>query len=133
MKREYIRGNSKYWKDICEYVYGYIPDQINYSYCGDDKIIFVRNQIGKFTVYSNPIIYDAITTNPNWHEIKPWKNNRKFKPFDKVLGWDDDESEAKPDIFLYKGAKDYFCASTFYKHIKLYNEEKYMKLMQKTK
>ena len=133
MKREYIRGNSKYWKDICEYVYGYIPDQINYSYCGDDKIIFVRNQIGKFTVYSNPIIYDAITTNPNWHEIKPWKNNRKFKPFDKVLGWDDDESEAKPDIFLYKGAEDYFCASTFYKHIKLYNEEKYMKLMQKTK
>lgn len=98
MEREYIRGNSKHCKDICKYVYGYIPDPNNYSYCGNDKIIFVGNQIGKFTVYSDPILYDAITTNPNWHEIKPWENNWEPKPFDKILGWDDNISEAKPDI-----------------------------------
>ena len=130
MEKEYIIGNSKYWKDICKYIYGYVPDQINYSYCGDDKIIFVRNQIGKFTVYSDPILYNAITTNPNWHEIKPWEINYEPKPFTKVLGWDDNESEVKPDIFLYKGANDYVCANTFYKHIKPYNEEEYLKLLK---
>ena len=130
MEKEYIRGNSKHWKDICEYIYGYIPDPNNYSYCGDDKIIFVRNQIGKFTVYSDPILYDAITTNPHWHEIKPWEKHYEPKPFDKVLGWDDNKNEAKPDIFLYKGANDYVCANIFYKHIKPYNEEEYMKLIK---
>ena len=133
MEKEYIRGNSKYWKDICKYIYGYVPDQINYNYCGDDKIIFVRNQIGKFTVYSDPILYNAITTNPNWHEIKPWEINYEPKPFTKVLGWDDNENEAKPDIFLYKDTTDYVCASCFYKHIKPYNEKEYLTLKNTNK
>lgn len=134
MKREYVRGNEKHWKDVFKYVYGVEPvENSDPSICSNNTAIFVRNKVGGLTLYTDEILYDAITTNPNWHEVKPWENNWKPKPFDKILGWDDNISEAKPDIFLYKGANDYFCASTFYKHIKPYNEEKYMKLIHKTK
>lgn len=129
MEREYIIGNNKHWKDICKYVYGYIPKPyIDYSYCGDDKIIFVKNDAGKFNIFSDPVIREAIITNPNWHEIKPWEDNYNPKPFDKVLGWDEDENTAKPDIFLFKYNDGYFaCARYRYQHIKLYNEEEYLK------
>lgn len=132
MEREYIRGNSKYWKNICKYIYEYVPeDQINYSYCGDDKIIFVKNQIGKFTVYSDPILYEAITTNPNWHEIKPWEKYYEPKPFDKVLGWNYDEDKACPDIFFnYNSFGEYNCANCLYKHVKPYNEKEYLKSLK---
>ena len=134
MKREYVKGNKKHWREIYKYVYGIAPKTgMAMGNCGYDKAIYIKNSTGGFTLYANSAVYDAITTNPNWHEVKPWENNWKPKPFDKVLGWDDRENKATPDIFLYKRDKDYFCASTFYKHIKPYNEEKYMKLIQKTK
>lgn len=134
MEREYVKGNKKHWREIYKYVNGIAPKTgMAMGNCGYDKAIYIKNSTGGFTLYANSAVYDAITTNPNWHEVKPWENNWKPKPFDKVLGWDDRENEATPDIFLYKRDKDYICASTFYKHIKPYNEEKYMKLIQKTK
>lgn len=134
MERECVKGNKKHWKEVYKYVHGIAPKTgMAMGICGNDKAIYIKNSMGGFILYTNSAVYDAITTNPNWHEVKPWENNWKPKPFDKVLGWDDRESEATPDIFLYKRAKDYICASTFYKYIKPYNEEKYMKLIHKTK
>ena len=134
MKREYVKGNKKHWREIYKYVYGMVPKtETAMGICGNDKAIYIKNSMGGFILYTNSAVYDAVTTNPNWHEVKPWEKHYEPKPFDKVLGWHEDENAAQPDIFLYKDAKDYICANTFYKHIKPYNEEKYMKLIQKTK
>lgn len=49
------------------------------------------------------------------------------KPFDRVLGWDDDENESHPDIFLecIEDSKfyPYRCARCNYKHVKPYKEQ----------
>ncbi len=102
---------------------------------GSDKCIILIRDNGTPLVLDSAdedgkMILDAVTTNPNWHEVKPWKDNWKPKPFYKVLGWDDKESEAVPDIFLFKGS-DYICAYSFYKHIKPYDEEEYLKQQDK--
>ena len=134
MKREYVKGNKKHWREIYKYVYGIVPKtETAMGICGNDKAIYIKDSMGRFTLYTNSAVYDAVTTNPNWHEVKPWEKHYEPKPFDKVLGWQEDENAAQPDIFLHKDAKNYICANTFYKHIKPYNEEKYMKLIQKTK
>ena len=86
MKREYVKGNKKHWREIYKYVYGIAPKTgMAMGNCGYDKAIFIKNSMGEFILYTNSAVYDAITTNPNWHEVKPWENNWKPKPFDKVL------------------------------------------------
>ena len=132
MEREYIRGNSKHWKEVYKYVYGIEPVANSDSgTCGDDTAIFVRNKIGGLTLYTDEILYDAITTNPNWHEVKPWEKHYVPKPFDKVFGWNENyPSDIRPDIFLYKqdvhGVTRYYCASGFWNHIKPYDEKEYL-------
>lgn len=98
--------------------------------CGDDTAIFVRNKVGGLTLYTDEILYDAITTNPNWHEVKPWEKHYEPKPFDKVLAWDNNENEVRPDIFLYKVSNTYFCARSGFNHVKPYNEEEYLKSLE---
>lgn len=48
------------------------------------------------------------------------------KPFDRVLGWDDDENESHPDIFLERiedsKTHPYRCARYIYNHVKPYKE-----------
>jgi hypothetical protein len=47
------------------------------------------------------------------------------KPFDKVLGWDNDESNSYPDIFfecVEDSTYHYRCARGGYKHVKPYKE-----------
>jgi hypothetical protein len=133
MKREYVRGNSKHWKDVFKYVYGVEPvANIDPSICGDDTAIFVRNKVGAFTFYTDEILYNAITTNPNWHEVKPWEKHYEPKPFDKVLAWDNNENEVRPDIFLYKVSNTYFCARNGFNHVKPYDEEEYLKSLENT-
>ncbi len=86
MEREYIKGNKKHWKEVYKYVHGIAPKtEIEMGICGNDKAIYIKNNMGGFTLYANSAIYDVITTNPNWHEVKPWENNWEPKPFDKVL------------------------------------------------
>ena len=130
-KREYVRGNKEHWKEVCEYVYGFKANSGS-GICGDDKAIFVRNKVGEFTLYTDPITCDAITTNPNWHEVKPWEDNWKPKPFDKVLGWNYNENAVCPDIFLYKSFDTYSCARGCFKHVKPYNDEEYLKSLEKS-
>lgn len=132
MKKEYIRGNSKHWKDVFKYVYGVEPvANSDPSICEDDKAIFVRNKVGGFTLYTDPITCDAIITNPNWHEVKPWENKPyEPKPFDKVLGWNYNENAVCPDIFLYKAFGTYSCARGCFKHVKPYNDEEYLKSLK---
>ena len=136
MKKEYIRGNSKHWKDVFKYVYGVEPvANSDPSICEDDKAIFVRNKIGGLTFYTDEILYDAITTNPNWHEVIPWENKPyEPKPFDKVLGWYDNENALFPDVFLYKNGLGlyYTCTRGSFKHVKPYNEEEYLKSLEKS-
>ena len=133
MKREYVRGNEKHWKDVFKYVYGIEPvENSDPSICSNDTAIFVRNKVGGLTLYTDEILYDAITTNPNWHEIKPWEKHYDPKPFDKVLGWYDNENAVWPDIFLYKAFDTYSCARGCFKHVKPYNEEEYLKSLEKS-
>jgi len=130
MEREYIRGNKEHWKEVHKYVYGFVGAS---GVCDDDKVIFVKNEVGGFTLYTDPIVVDAITTNSNWHEVKPWENKPyEPKPFDKVLGWhdDDDENTALPDIFLHKHSDTYICTRSYFQHVKPYNEEEYLKLLE---
>lgn len=129
MKKEFIRGNKEHWKEVCEYVYGFIlPPNSSFGICGDDRAIFVRNKVGEFTLYTDEIVVDAITTNPNWHEIKPWEKHYEPKPFDKVLGWNYNENAVCPDIFLHcNKIGEYLCARNCFKHVKPYNEEEYLK------
>lgn len=128
MEREYIRGNKEHWKEVHKYVYGFVGAS---GVCDDDKVIFVKNEVGGFTLYTDPITCDAIITNPNWHEVIPWKNKSyEPKPFDKVLGWDYNENAVCPDIFLYKDFDTYSCARRFFKHVKPYDEEEYLKLLE---
>ena len=136
MEREYVRGNREHWKEVCKYVYGMIVPE-TYSQpgiCSNDKAIFVKNKVGEFTLYQDPITYDAITTNPNWQEVKPWEDKPyEPKPFDKVLGWFENESRASPDIFLYKfDDGTYACARSRYNHVKPYNEEEYLKSLERS-
>lgn len=131
MEREYVRGNRRYWKEVRKYVYGLESEpNSDPGICGDDKAIFVKNKVGGLTFYTDEILYDAITTNPNWHEVKPWENNYDPKPFDKVLAWDNNENEVCPDIFLYKVSNTYFCARNCFKHVKPYDEEEYLKSLE---
>ena len=136
MEREYVRGNEKHWKDVFKYVYGIEPvENSDPSICSNDTAIFVRNKVGGLTLYTDEILYDAITTNPNWHEVKPWEKHYEPKPFDKVLGWDDDNpSDIRPDIFLCKhdvaGKTRYYCAAGYWEHIKPYDEEEYLKYLK---
>ena len=133
MEREYIIGNSKHWKEIYKYLYGIEPETFSQpGICGGDKSIFVKNKVGGFTLYTDPITYDAITTNPNWHEVIPWKNKQyEPKPFDKVLGWNYNENAVCPDIFLHCNKfGEYICANSLYRHVKPYNEEEYLKLSE---
>ena len=129
MEREYVRGNSKHWKEVYKYVYGIEPvANSDPGICGDDTAIFVRNKIGGLTLYTDEILYDAITTNPNWHEVKPWEKHYVPKPFDKVFGWNDDNpSDIRPDLFLYEryidGVTFYACANHYWNHIKPYDEK----------
>ena len=133
MKKEYIRGNSKHWKDVCKYVHGIVLGEYSqHSIYSNDKAIFVKNKVGGFTLYTDEILYDAITTNPNWHEVKPWEKHYEPKPFDKVLGWYNNENAAQPDIFLYKAFDMYSCARNCFKHVKPYNEEEYLKSLEKS-
>lgn len=138
MEREYVRGNSKHWKEVCKYVYGIEPEiKSDHSICSNDRAIFVKNKVGGFTLYTDEIVYDAITTNLNWHEVKPWEKHYIPKPFDKVFGWkDNDPSDICPDIFLrkskhYETRKTvYICALGCWDHIKPYNEEEYIKRVE---
>ena len=131
MKREYVRGNEKHWKDVFKYVYGIEPvENSEPSICGNDTAIFVRNKVGGLTLYTDEILYDAITTNPNWHEVKPWEKHYESKPFDKVFGWNDDSaSDIRPDIFLYESNREnktiYVCANSCWDHIEPYNEKEF--------
>lgn len=132
MKREYVKGNKKHWREIYKYVHGIAPKPgMAMGNCGSDKSIYIKNSMGGFILYINSAVYDAITTNPNWHEIKPWETHYEPKPFDKVLGWNDNyPSDIRPDIFFYKqdvhGVTRYYCASGFWDRIKPYNEEEYL-------
>ena len=137
MEREYVRGNEKHWKDVFKYVYGIEPvENSDPSICSNDTAIFVRNKVGGLTFYTDEITYDAITTNPNWHEVKPWEKHYEPKPFDKVLGWNDEfPSDIFPDIFLFKSDIEednktiYTCANDCWDHIKPYNEKEYMEYL----
>jgi hypothetical protein len=132
MEREYVRGNSMHWKEVYKYVYGIEPvANSDPGICGNDTALFVRNKVGGLTLYTDEILYDAITINPNWHEVKPWEKHYDPKPFDKVLAWNDDNpSDIRSDLFLYEwyidGKTIYACANRYCDHVKPYNEEEYI-------
>lgn len=141
MERTYIRGNKKHWKEVYEWAWGKKPDE-DYDgeescYASDTCIILKQGGDAPFPIYEEEggyytykALYDAITTNPSWHEVKPWENNWKPKPFDKVLGWDYNENSVMPDVFLYKAFDTYSCARCCFKHVKPYDEEEYLKSLE---
>lgn len=144
MERTYIRGNKKHWKEVYEWAWGKKPDE-DYDgevscYASDTCIILKQGGDAPFPIYEDEggyytykALYVVITTNPNWHEVKPWKNKSyEPKPFDKVLGWYDNENVIFPDIFLYKVFDTYSCARSCFNHVKPYDEEEYLKSLEKS-
>ena len=146
MERTYIRGNKEHWKEVYEGAWDKRPDE-DYDgevscYASDTCIIIKQGGNPPFLVYEDKgwyytykALYDVITTNPHWHEVKPWEDKPyEPKPFDKVLGWGDNPSEVRPDIFLSKseirGNTVYACAKYNWDHIKPYNEEEYLKSLK---
>ena len=141
MEREYVRGNKEHWKEIYEWAFGIkseeVPDaEISYYayFAKDTCVILKRSEKKLFFVDTknkdDKALYDVITTNPHWHEIKPWEKHYEPKPFDKVLGWYDNENAVFPDIFLYKASNTYFCARSGVNHVKPYDEEEYLKSLK---
>ena len=111
MKREYVRGNKKHWKDIYVWAFGRVPDE-DWNEEGsclvkNTCIMLKRNEGKLFFIDTkdrdDKVLYDVITTNPNWHEVKPWEDHdihksigqpaiidasivhKHFVPFQKVL------------------------------------------------
>lgn len=142
MKREYVRGNKEHWKEVYEWACGKKPDE-DYDcerscYASDTCIILKQGGNAPFLIYEDKggyyiykALYDVITTNPNWHEVKPWEDKPyEPRPFDKVLGWNDfDPSNIRPDIFLCENDLDdktiYVCANYCFEHVKPYDEKEY--------
>lgn len=143
MEREYVRGNKEHWKEIYEWAFGTkseeVPDaEISYYayFAKDTCVILKRSEEKLFFVdkkkKDDKALYDVITTNPHWHEVKPWEKHYEPKPFDKVLGWYDNENAVFPDIFLYKAFDTYSCARDCFNHVKPYDEEEYLKSLENT-
>jgi len=118
MEREFVRGNKEHCKEVFEYAWGKKPDEDydveNSCYASDECIILKNGDNHPWLLYEvkggydiYKMLYDVITTNPNWHEVKPWEKHYEPKPFDKVLGWDYNEDAAMPDVFLYKAFDTY--------------------------
>ena len=144
MERVYVRGNKEHWKEVYEWAYGEsLKEDVEAgldasgSCFGCDKCIFLKEGEHKPIIIdseydeNDKAFYDAVTTNQRWHEIKPWEKHYDPKPFDKVLGWDDDNpSDIRPDIFLFvfniDGKTMYGCANSSWNHVKPYNEEEYI-------
>lgn len=138
MEREYVRGNKKHWKEIYEWAFGRVPEE-NWNEEATclvkDTCVMLKRSEGKLFVVDakdedDKVLYDVITTNPNWHEVKPWEEHYYPKPFDKVLGWNNNSPNARPDIFLFEsninGKTVYSCAKFSWDHIKPYNEKEYI-------
>ena len=140
MKREYVRGNKEHWRDVYEWAFGRVPDKDwneEESCFGKNTCIMLKRTEGKLFVVDakdreDKVLYNIITTNPNWHEVKPWEKHYEPKPFDKVLGWNEDENAVWPDIFLYKTLGTYICARGCFLNVKPYNEEEYLKSLEKS-
>ena len=144
MERTYIRGNRAHWEEVYEWACGEKPKEefdaegtcfVRHTCIiikqvikqGKNKLFFIDEEDE-----GDKALCDIVTTNPNWHEVKPWKNKPyEPKPFDKVLGWDENEDVAEPDIFLYKSFGTYVCARTLFNHVKTYNEKEYLKSLEK--
>lgn len=147
MEREYVRGNKEHWRDVWEWAYGGSLKEEDVeagldasgSCFGSDMCIFLKESEHKPLIIDAVIdkgLYDAITTNPHWHEVRPWEDKPyEPKPFDKVLGWKDDNPfDIYADIFLHKHKCSetnkivYTCAfGGYWEHVKPYNEEEYLK------
>lgn len=138
MEREYVRGNKEHWREIFKWAFGEVPYEgrnIEGDYLTKDTCVMIKRHEGRlFCIDSedeeDKALYDVVTTNPYWHEVKPWEKHYDPKPFDKVLGWDDDDpADIRPDIFLYKrdvaGETLYYCASGYWGHVKPYDEKEY--------
>ena len=100
MEREYVRGNKKHWKEIYEWAFGRVPEEDwneEGTCLAKDTCVMLKRTEGKLFVVDakdeeDKVLYDVITTNPHWHEVKPWENKPyEPKPFDKVLGWNDNK------------------------------------------
>lgn len=140
MEREYVRGNKKHWKEIYEWAFGRVPEEDwneEATCLAKDTCVMLKRTEGKLFVVDakdeeDKVLYDVITTNPHWHEVKPWENKPyEPKPFDKVLGWNDNKpSDIRPDIFLYKRLMYheivYECTTRTWDHVKPYNEKEYI-------
>ena len=141
MEREYVRGNKEHWKDIYVWAFGRVPVEdldMAGDYLAKDTCVIIKRCEGRlFCIDSedeeDKALYDVVTTNPHWHEVKPWENKPyEPKPFDKVLGWNEHENAVWPDIFLYKAFDTYSCAKGCFMHVKPYNEEEYLKSLKST-
>lgn len=144
MEREYVRGNKGHWKEIYEWAYGKKPkedyDAEGSCFVSDTCIILKQGKNDPFFIDAesdydmDKVLYDVVTTNPNLHEVKPWEIKPYYdpKPFDKVIGWNDNEHAVWPDIFLYKAFDTYSCAKGCFMHVKPYNEEEYLKSLEKS-
>ena len=141
MEREYVRGNKEHWRDVWEWAYGGSIKEEDVdgsgSCFGSDMCIFLKESEHKPLIIDAVIdkgLYDAVTTNPLWHEAKPWENKSyEPKPFDKVLGWNYNENAVCPDIFLHCNRfGEYYCANSLYIHVKPYNEEEYLKSLERS-
>ena len=80
--------------------------------------------LDSFLVKENKV-YDSETN--QLEDIEDTDNESSYtpKPFDKVLGWDNDENESYPDIFfecIEDSNYHYRCARGGYKHVKPYKE-----------
>lgn len=84
MNRTYVRGNKEHWKEVFEYAWGKKPDEDYEMSCyADDKCIILKyddnlpwllyEENSNYGMYK--MLYDAITTNPHWHEVKPWEHH----------------------------------------------------------
>lgn len=144
MNRVYVRGNKEHKEEIARYfndTIGFIYNK-NMHYDSSSFIYFIdyldwhdHDAIIR-SANQETSTYDAITTNPNWQEVKPWKEKPyEPKPFDKVLAWDEEGEIPSPTLFsAYFPDEDYPYQSiggSNWKHMNPYDEEEYLKSLEK--
>lgn len=84
MERTYIRGNKEHWKEVYEWACGVKPqnDNAEGSCFVRDTCIIIKQVIkqGENKLFfideedeNDKVMCDIVTTNPYWHEVKPWE------------------------------------------------------------
>ena len=76
MSKEYMFGSKIHASDIKSYVYEEAKKANEYGPFADQNILIVKIKRGTWYYYEKGTpAYEAIVSNPDWKEIKPWEKD----------------------------------------------------------